>query len=146
MRTGWPPTEVHNPQPPQKCSGECSERCRPETGCKCMESARPPCSKLPRGETRRTSTFPSTSPSTPFLAGTSPSTLRRTFGGLGVFVRKRSHGGRTRALVSRRVVFLTFRGPFPSHDSNPFPNRSRIARYNATKIRNYRFSIFWADL
>ena len=31
-------------------------------------------------------------------------------------------------------VFLTFRGPLASHDSNPYPNRSRIARYNATKI------------
>ena len=30
-------------------------------------------------------------------------------------------------------VFLTFRGPLASHDSNPYPNRSRIARYNATK-------------
>ena len=28
-------------------------------------------------------------------------------------------------------VFLTFRGPLASHDSNPHPNRSRIARYNA---------------
>ena len=32
-------------------------------------------------------------------------------------------------------VFLTFRGPLASHDSNPYPNRSRIARYNATKLR-----------
>ena len=31
-------------------------------------------------------------------------------------------------------VFLTFRGPLASHDSNPYPNRSRIARYNATKL------------
>ena len=30
-------------------------------------------------------------------------------------------------------VFLTFRGPLASHDSNPYPNRTRIARYNATK-------------
>ena len=30
-------------------------------------------------------------------------------------------------------VLLTFRGPLASHDSNPYPNRSRIARYNATK-------------
>ena len=28
-------------------------------------------------------------------------------------------------------VFLTFRGPLASHDSNPYPNRTRIARYNA---------------
>ena len=33
-------------------------------------------------------------------------------------------------------VFLTFRGPLASHDSNPYPNRSRIARYNATKFGN----------
>ena len=33
-------------------------------------------------------------------------------------------------------VFLTFRGPLASHDSNPYPNRSRIARYNATKLLN----------
>ena len=31
-------------------------------------------------------------------------------------------------------VFLTFRGPLASHDSNPYPNRSRIARYNATQV------------
>ena len=31
-------------------------------------------------------------------------------------------------------VFLTFRGPLASHDSNPYPNRSRIARYNASKV------------
>ena len=31
-------------------------------------------------------------------------------------------------------VFLTFRGPLASHDSNPYPNRSRIARYNATPV------------
>ena len=30
-------------------------------------------------------------------------------------------------------VFLTFREPLASHDSNPYPNRTRIARYNATK-------------
>ena len=31
-------------------------------------------------------------------------------------------------------VFLTFRGPLASHDSNPYPNRNRITRYNATKV------------
>ena len=31
-------------------------------------------------------------------------------------------------------MFLTFRGPLASHDSNPYPNRSRIARYKATKL------------
>ena len=35
-------------------------------------------------------------------------------------------------------VFLTFRGPLASHDSNPYPHRSRIARYNATKISRGR--------
>ena len=33
-------------------------------------------------------------------------------------------------------VFLMFRRPLASHDSNPYPNRSRIARYNATKVRD----------
>ena len=32
-------------------------------------------------------------------------------------------------------VFLTFRGPLASHNSNPYPHRSRIARYNATKLK-----------
>ena len=32
-------------------------------------------------------------------------------------------------------VFLTFRGPLALHDSNPFSHRSRIARYNATKLQ-----------
>ena len=43
-----------------------------------------------------------------------------------------------KALCFARFVFLTFRGPLASHDSNPYPNRSRIARYNATKIRKIR--------
>ena len=34
-------------------------------------------------------------------------------------------------------VFLTFRGPLALHDSNPYPNRSRIARYNATKFVSF---------
>ena len=42
-------------------------------------------------------------------------------------------GEEKRACVSQGFVFLTFRGPLASHDSNPYPNRSRIARYNATK-------------
>ena len=37
-------------------------------------------------------------------------------------------------LCFARFVFLTFRGPLASQDSNPYPNRSRIARYNATKF------------
>ena len=79
---GRPPTEVQNPQPP-KSARESARRCRPKTGCsgKCSEKCLPLMSLL---GTRRTSTFPSTSPSTPFLAGTSPSTLPSTFGWLGV--------------------------------------------------------------
>ena len=37
-------------------------------------------------------------------------------------------------------VFLTLRGPLASHDSNPYPNRTRIARYNATKFLAGRVS------
>ena len=72
-----------NLQPPQECSGECSGRCRPETGCsgKCLEKC---LSSLFLEETPGTSTSPFTSPSTPFLAGTSPSTLPSTSGGLEV--------------------------------------------------------------
>ena len=32
-------------------------------------------------------------------------------------------------LLSQGFVFLTFRGAFALHDSNPYPNRSRISRY-----------------
>ena len=38
-------------------------------------------------------------------------------------------------LCFARFVFLTFRRPLASHDVNPYPNRSRIARYNATKMK-----------
>ena len=41
---------------------------------------------------------------------------------------------RKTGLCFTRFVFLTFRGPMASHDSNPYPDRSRIARYNATKL------------
>ena len=41
------------------------------------------------------------------------------------------------ALCFARFVFLTFRGPLASHDSNPYPIRSRIARYNATKLATH---------
>ena len=41
--------------------------------------------------------------------------------------------GKDTGLCFARFVVLTFRGPFASQDSNPCPNRSRIARYNATK-------------
>ena len=34
----------------------------------------------------------------------------------------------------RRVYVFDFCGPLASHDSNLCPNRSRIARYNATTI------------
>ena len=44
-------------------------------------------------------------------------------------------GGRETGLCFARFVFFwTFRGA--SHDSNPYPNCSRIARYNATKFKN----------
>ena len=46
----------------------------------------------------------------------------------------RRSGGRKAGLCFARFVFLTSRGPLASHDSNPYPNRSRIARYNATKL------------
>ena len=35
-------------------------------------------------------------------------------------------------------VFLTFRGPLASHDSNPYLDRTRIARYDATKQKRLR--------
>ena len=50
----------------------------------------------------------------------------------------RRSGGRITGPCFARFVFLTFRGPLASHDSNPYPNRSRIARYNATKFGAYR--------
>ena len=34
------------------------------------------------------------------------------------------------------LCFLTFRGPLASHESNPHPNHSLIARYNATKTES----------
>ena len=40
--------------------------------------------------------------------------------------------GKKNGPVFAMFAFLTFRGPLASHDSNPYPNRSRIARYNAT--------------
>ena len=46
----------------------------------------------------------------------------------------RRNGGRKMGLCFAMFVFLTFHGPLASHDSNPYPKRSRIARYNATKI------------
>ena len=47
-------------------------------------------------------------------------------------------GGRKTGLCFARFVVLTFRGPLASHDSNPYPNLSRIARYNTTKLHNLR--------
>ena len=41
--------------------------------------------------------------------------------------------GKKTGLCFARLVFLTFRGPLASHDSNPYPKCSGIARYNATK-------------
>ena len=40
--------------------------------------------------------------------------------------RQKGEMGRKRAFVSQG--FWTFRGPFASHDSHPYPNRNRIAR------------------
>ena len=45
----------------------------------------------------------------------------------------RRSGGRKAGLCFAAFEFLTFRGPLASHDSNPYPNCSRFARYNATK-------------
>ena len=45
----------------------------------------------------------------------------------------RRSGGRKTGLCFAGFVYLTFLGLLASHDSNPYPNRSRIARYNATK-------------
>ena len=39
--------------------------------------------------------------------------------------------GEKRAFVLQGL-FLTFRGPFASHEANTFPNRTRIARYRRT--------------
>ena len=47
-------------------------------------------------------------------------------------------GGRKMGLCFERFLFLTFRGPLASHDSNPYPNRSRIAQHNATKLSRKR--------
>ena len=46
----------------------------------------------------------------------------------------RGKWGKITGLCFSRFVFLTFRGPLASHDSDPYPNRSHIARYNATKV------------
>ena len=73
----------------QKCSGECSGKGQPETGCsgqvlgEVLRKVLATCvSSRKQGGMN---TFPSTSPSTPFLAGTSPSTLPSTFWGAGGF-------------------------------------------------------------
>ena len=41
--------------------------------------------------------------------------------------------GTKKGLCFAKFVFLTFRGPFALHDSNPYPNRSQISGYNAAK-------------
>ena len=46
----------------------------------------------------------------------------------------RRSGGRKMGLCFTICVFLTFHGPLASHGSNPYPSRSRVARYNATKV------------
>ena len=85
LRTGRPPTEVQNPQPPKSARESAQRGAGRKRGArgsgwesgKCLGKCS---SSLFLEETQGASTFPSTSPSTPFLAGTSPS----TFGGLGV--------------------------------------------------------------
>ena len=42
--------------------------------------------------------------------------------------------GNKTGLCFAEFMFLSFCGPFASHDSNPYPNRSRIARYKPTKL------------
>ena len=92
LRTGRPPTEVQSPQPPTSAweSAQGGAGQKPGARGSARESARPPCSlkgqcssSLFLEDTQGANTFPSTSPSTPFLAGTSPSTLPNTFGVLG---------------------------------------------------------------
>ena len=39
-------------------------------------------------------------------------------------------------LITR--CLLAFRGPFASHDSNPYPNCNQITRYHATKLEAHR--------
>ena len=53
--------------------------------------------------------------------------------------------GKDTGLCFARFVFSTFRGPLASHDSNPYPNRSRIARDNAAKFGMYALYILSAD-
>ena len=76
---GGPPTEVQNPPKSAR------EGARRGAGLKQGARGSARCSSsLFLEETHWASTFPSTSPSTLFQAGTSPSTLLSTFGGLGV--------------------------------------------------------------
>ena len=42
--------------------------------------------------------------------------------------------GKKTALCFAGFVLLTFRRLLASHDSNPYPDRSRITRYNASKL------------
>ena len=46
----------------------------------------------------------------------------------------REFRGRKTGLRFAGFVFLTFPGPLASHDSNPYSNRSRITRCNATNV------------
>ena len=82
LANGAAPYRSAKPPTPQKCSGECSERCRPETGCsgkrlgKCSSS-------LFLEETQGASTFPSTSPSTRFWPAPLQALSRALLGGWG---------------------------------------------------------------
>ena len=61
------------------------------------------------------------------------------------FVTSKQKWGLKPGLGFAGLVFLAFRGLLASHDSNPYPNRSRIARYNATKVGgNFPFFSFFS--
>ena len=82
LRTGRPPTELQNPEP-NKSARESARGGAARNGVLGEVLGEVLVLLVPRRDTRE-STFMSTSPSTPFLAGTSPSTLPSTFGGLRV--------------------------------------------------------------
>ena len=79
LQMGRPPTEVQNLQPSAR-RGAARNGVLAEVLGKVLVLLQ---GLFPQ-ETQGASTFPSTSPSTPFLAGTSLSSLPSTFGGLGV--------------------------------------------------------------
>ena len=52
----------------------------------------------------------------------------------------REKWGKKAGLCFARFVFLAFCEPFGSHDSNPYSNRGRMARCNATKVASHALS------